>query len=142
MNAQSKQVDVSQFSRESARLPAHVLVERQDKERERLVAEKTRLIDELREIDAWKMDRALDITRRHLPKIQAIESTQRLEVEYAGKRNKVATQVTAIDERLTFLKARRRERANTEDNSYAGTMERIEALLIELVHIARKSSHK
>jgi len=139
MQSPFKRVDVSQFSRDAARVPTHVIAERHDKEREQLVTEKTRLQHELREIDAWKMERALDITRRHLPKHQAIESTQRLEVEYAEKRKRVAAQITAIEERLTFLKARRKERGSTSERSLTEVMQRIEALLIELVSIARKA---
>lgn len=131
-------VDVSQFSRQSARTPVSSLAERYASEREALIQEKNALQVALADVDAWKMERALDITRRKLPTHQAIESTQRLEVEYASKRKEITTQLSAIDERLVFMKARKREKSQAENDSLIEVMRRVEGLLETLVAIARR----
>lgn len=131
--------EVSQFSRDSGRVPVPVLAERDQKERERLIREKQALQVALSNIDEWRKQRAFDITRRRLPTTAAIEATQELEIQASEKRRPVAKQIAAIDERLMRLNSRKKEVAqrafDEERRVMLSVMLRVERLLETLIEI-------
>ena len=136
VNSHNSHVEISQWSRDQARVPTYVMLERLNNERERLCQEKKQLEAKLADVESWKAERALDITRRNLPKHAAIQATQQLEVEFNSKRRGLSTEIRAIDERLMSIKARRRAKANNADDSLVAVMLRVERLLQKLVDAA------
>ena len=119
--------EVSQYSREAARVPVHVLHERLENERKKLIGEKQRIEAELSEIASRKADKLAAVYRRRMHKSDAIAATNEIQSDFNDERSKLIRDKAAIDERLHDIK--RRFSATADVREDVKVLLRIESLL-------------
>lgn len=98
--------EVGQYSRESGRVPVHVLHERLESERQKLIGEKQQIEAELSEVSGKKADQLADLYRRRMPRSDVIAATSKIQAEFNNSRAKLIRDKSAIEERLHDIKRR------------------------------------
>jgi len=119
--------EVSQYSREAGRVPVHVLHERLQDERKKLIGKKQRIEAELSEIASRKADRLSQVYRRRMHKSDTIAATNEIQSDFNEERSKLIREKAGIDQRLHDIK--RRLSASADVREDVKVLLRIEALL-------------
>ncbi len=122
---------VSQHSRESGRVPVHILAERLEKERNDLIAEKLKIEQELGLLTADKNEA---MSRRgYGGKGSVVQNCTRVAAEFGHRRVELVRQKQAIEERMLRIKATMAEKhMHKKNETGAMVLERIEDLLVRL----------
>lgn len=121
--------EVSQYSREAGRVPVHVLADRLQAERKKLVAEKQRIEAALSDVESQKRDALTKVYRRGLGKSDACAQTNEIEARFHKDRAQLIRDKAAVEERLNDIKNRMSASVVRED---VVVLKRIEALLVEI----------
>ena len=119
--------EVGQYSRESGRASVHVLHERLEDERTKLIVEMQRIESELSDIASRKTDQLADVYRRKMRRDDTIAATNQIQSEFNGRRAKLIRDKSAIEERLHDIKRKLSMTADVSEN--VKVLLRIEGLL-------------
>ena len=124
--------EVSQHSRESGRVPVHVLVDRLYDERKKLIIEKQKIEAALSDVESIKRDSLTKLYRRGIHKTDACAQTNEIEVKYRKDRAQLIRDKSAIEERLNDIKNRLTVTKLNEPREDIAVLKRIEILLVEI----------
>jgi hypothetical protein len=126
--------EVGQHSRNSGRTPVHVIADRLRTEREKLLAEKTRIEAKFSELDLQKRDALTKVYRNRIgiSKVDACEKTNTIEADYQRARGPLLKEKAAIEERLHDIKNQAASIKTERDDVVV--LKRIENLLIRIVN--------
>ncbi len=122
---------VGQYSREAGRVPVHVLHERLEDERAKLVGELKSVEASLSDLASAKADKLANIYRRRMHRSDAIAATNEIQAAFNESRSQFIRDKAAIEERMHDIKRQLSSTADVRED--VKVLLRIESLLERVV---------